>query len=500
MTLFSRIIITSVLCFLVAGCSTPLLYFKSELKAWDHIARAAELEKSENYSQAAKEYTFVAELYPSTSYYQTAVRKAALLNIHPSNSEMDFNAAHKWLQVYLSLPVPPEEKESVRSNIALLKHVIRLETKLVHICKEKDKINAEKDLVLSVAQKQSCKIKTSTRQIEKLEKMLLQSQGQLEEIKKVDLQMHTRKVNGDTNKPSQSAYKIHNFLPEAYSEDTSTTLSQKIGASNSIPVAKNQPTGIPARPQQIETLKEKQPLTQEQPKKDDKTLQVPANDVSKNGSKTIELHKNPSKMDSAALSMNTLKTQHKKDGATEPATGKEKALPPINEKVAAPHSNKVSPRSKKSSAYPYTIQISSFFKKEDSIRAAAEPRNRGNILFTSPAYIQGKGYWYRVFIGLYGSLKEAKKTALELKKQKHPHAFVSKMPFAIQIKTDTPDEDLNAVKTELQSRGFLAYNIPDNPNTNKAALLIGAFRTKKEANKQAGKLRGQGFKPKVVRR
>lgn len=424
MTKFSCTIITLVLCFLVAGCSTPLLYFKSELKAWDHIARATELEKSEDYSQAAQEYALVAERYPSTSYYQTAVRKAALLNIHPSNSKMDFNAADKWLQVYLTLPVPPEEKESIRSNIALLKHISLLETKLVHISKEKDKINAdmatilaEKDLLLSVAQKQSYKIKMSTQQIEKLKEMLSQSQGRLEKIKKVDLQMHTRKVNGDTNKPSKSAYEIHNFLPEANSENASTTLSQELESPNPVAGAQNRPIGIPA---------------------------------------------------------------------------------PMDEEGTALHSNKDNPRSIKSSTYPYTIQISSFFKKEDSIRAATESRNRGDITFTSPVYIQGKGDCYRVFIGSYSTLSEAKKTALELKTQKYPHAFISKMPFTIQIETDTSDEGLNSIKTRLKSSGFLAYNNPDNPN--KAALLIGAFRTEKEAEKQAAKLRGQGFKPKVVRR
>jgi len=128
------------------------------------------------------------------------------------------------------------------------------------------------------------------------------------------------------------------------------------------------------------------------------------------------------------------------------------------------------------------------------------PRNRGDITFTSPGYIQGKGDCYRVFIGSYGTLREANKTALELKNQKYPHAFVSKMPFAIQIQTDTSHEDLNTIKTELQSSGFLAYNTPDNPDTNKTVFLIGAFRTESEALKQAGKLRGQGFKPKVVRR
>ena len=82
--------------------------------------RAAALEDSSEYHQAAQEYSIVAERYPSTSYYKTAVWKAALLSIHPANSEIDYSAALYWLQVYLGLPLSPEEKDSAALYVAMI--------------------------------------------------------------------------------------------------------------------------------------------------------------------------------------------------------------------------------------------------------------------------------------------------------------------------------------------------------------------------------------------
>jgi len=418
---YNRTIIALVLCFAVAGCSKSIIYLKAELKARDHMSRAAELEESMDYFQAAQEYAFVADHYPSTSYYQTAVRKAAFLNIHPSNSKMDFNEALKWLRVYSTLPIFYQERESIQSNIALVKYIKQLQIDLSKVCSEKDKISAEKDKIiaendnlLSVALKQSDKIETSTHQIEELEKTLSQVQDQLDEMKKVDLQIYSDKANGHDSNPAETGQKAIEFFPEAYSPVTSTVHAKEV---DSKPIVITKKIVVP----QINS-------------------QAKVQDLAEDNAET----KNPS-------------------------------------------------------FYPYTIQISSFFQKEDAIHAATELREKGNLSFTSPALIPGKGRWYRVFIGFYESLREAKKTALELKKQKHPHAFVSELPFVIQIETADFDEDLDKTKAGLQSKGYLAYSIPDRVHDN-TALLIGAFRTEKEAAKQAWNPQLTGFKPRVVRR
>ncbi len=150
--------------------------------------------------------------------------------------------------------------------------------------------------------------------------------------------------------------------------------------------------------------------------------------------------------------------------------------------------------------YPYTIQVSSRKNKEASILEAMKLRNKGNSGFVSHAYISGKGDWYRVFIGFYRTVKEAQQAAFELKKQEYVHAFVVKMPYAIQIGVSSKNEELKKLEADLRSKGYLAYSVLDRLYNNKIRLLVGAFRTEKEAEILTKELEKEGFKPKVVRR
>ncbi len=411
----NRIVLALILCFLFAGCSKPLIYVKTELEARDHMTEAAELEKSEDYSQAAQAYALVAEKYPSTAYYATAVHKAALLNIHPSNSKMDVDGALKWFAVYLSLPISDKEKEFVRSNIALLKKLKNMQMNLAKTSSEKKKISSEKKNLASLVRKKSGEMEANTLRIKTLESDLSKTQGQLKEMKKVDLQMHTRKVNGNDSQPVEPVQQAVAVYPEAYSPAESVHHA-----------GETEPEDVPTE-QKIDN-----------PGKDEK------------------------------------------------------------EKVLPPGSTDVKPS--KPDHYPYTIQIYSFFQKEDSLRVAKASRKEGESTFTCPAYIPGKGHWYRVFLGWHRTLKEAKETARKLKKQKYPHALVFKMPFAIRIESDSLEDDLDKIKSELQSKGFLAYGVPGKKCDNKTVLLVGAFKTEEEASQQAWSLREKDFKPIVVRR
>jgi len=150
--------------------------------------------------------------------------------------------------------------------------------------------------------------------------------------------------------------------------------------------------------------------------------------------------------------------------------------------------------------YPYTIQVSSHKNKDASIREAMESRNKGNSGFVSHVYVPGKGDWYRIFIGFYRTVAEAEKTAVELKKQGYLHAFVVKMPFAIQIGLSFKDKELKKLEAALRSQGYLAYSVLDRVYNNKIRLLVGAFPTAKEAAILAKELQREGFKPEVVRR
>ncbi len=162
----SRVIISMVLFFLVAGCSAPFIERESELQARNHMDRAIAFEKSLEYCQAIQEYTIVAESYPSTSYCQAAVWNAALLNIYPANPEIDHSAALHWLQIYLELPLSLEQEESARLYVALLLQIKDLQTELSRTIGVTKKLEAE----------------------------LAQARDELKKMKEVDVRMHRSKA------------------------------------------------------------------------------------------------------------------------------------------------------------------------------------------------------------------------------------------------------------------------------------------------------------------
>lgn len=149
--------------------------------------------------------------------------------------------------------------------------------------------------------------------------------------------------------------------------------------------------------------------------------------------------------------------------------------------------------------YPYTVQVCSVRLKESAINIAKTSRMMGDFAFTSPAYLPEKGDWYRVFVGYYRTSEEAGKAAFALKKRKYPHAFVTKMPFAIQI--DIPfHEDIKKVKAYLESNGCLAYSLSDRISDENTELLIGAFKIKKDAVRFMERLQEDNIKTRLVLR
>jgi len=368
-------VIVIILCFLLAGCVPQFRGLKLESQARSHMERAAALEDSSSFHQAAQEYAIVAERYPSTSYYKRSVWKAALLNIYPANSKIDHSAALFWLNVYLGLSLSSEEKEEAALYVAMLEHVDGLQSQLSSYVAEKDKL-------LAVTREQCRDIATGTQRVKKLEAELAQVRDELKKMKEVDVRMQRIKDEINSSKSNELAQK-----PLELNNDEGNT--QQLSRHNAL------------KPQDF---------------------------------------------------------------------------------------------------FPYTIQVSSGKNKEASILEAMESRNKGNSGFVSHVYIPEKGDWYRVFMGFYRTVEEAEKAAVELKKQMYPHAFVVKMPFAIQVGISSKDEELKILEADLRSKGYLAYSVLDRLYNNKIRLLVGAFPTEKEAAILTEELQKEGFKPTVVQR
>jgi cell division septation protein DedD len=77
---------------------------------------------------------------------------------------------------------------------------------------------------------------------------------------------------------------------------------------------------------------------------------------------------------------------------------------------------------------------------------------------------------------------------------------VVRKPYAIQVGPSDSDKELKQLEADLRTKGYVTYSIPDRGDNGKIRLLIGAFRTEKEAVRLTKKLQEEGFKPKVVRR
>jgi cell division septation protein DedD len=178
----NRNLIVIILCFFLADCATQFRETKLDSQARSHMERAAALEDSSAYHQAAREYAIVAGRYSSTGYYKGAVRKAALLNIHPANSKMDTSAARFWLDVYLGLQLTPEEKENATLYISMIERINGLQSQLSSLVSEKDNL-------LDVTRKQSGDIVTGTQRVGELEAELAKVRDELRKMKEVDVRM-----------------------------------------------------------------------------------------------------------------------------------------------------------------------------------------------------------------------------------------------------------------------------------------------------------------------
>jgi len=177
-----------------------------------------------------------------------------------------------------------------------------------------------------------------------------------------------------------------------------------------------------------------------------------------------------------------------KDQKTTPVSKSQKstAAPKINETVRS--AGKPS---------PYTIQVSAYRNPQTSNRVARKLITGGDPAFTSPIDISGKGKWYRVYIGNYTTLKEARTAAADLKERKFRYVHITKKPYAIEVGFPTSVSEAQELKSALEKKGYLAYSLPDANGSDRVRVLIGAFESNEAAAQLTRKLKKDGFNPKI---
>jgi uncharacterized protein YdiU (UPF0061 family) len=192
-----RHIIITLVCFLLTGCISPSLFSDGELEARNHMAMAAEKEKSSTFQAAIKTYTEISETYPGTSVYKPAVWRAAILNLHPDNPDINTTSAQEWLHLYLKLPLSSAEKEMADVCLGFIQqtNTDRDERdKLLSLIEQQKK---DRENLIQKLKHSRAELEQARRQLKKLrsyEKELSILKDKLEKMKAIDVQIHNNKI------------------------------------------------------------------------------------------------------------------------------------------------------------------------------------------------------------------------------------------------------------------------------------------------------------------
>jgi tetratricopeptide (TPR) repeat protein len=146
---------------------------------------------------------------------------------------------------------------------------------------------------------------------------------------------------------------------------------------------------------------------------------------------------------------------------------------------------------------PYTIQVSAYRDPQTSNRVARKLINRGDPAFTSPVDLTEKGKWYRVYIGNYTTLAEAKIAAAGLKNRKFRYVHIAKKPYTVQVGLPASKSEAQIIMSRLKTKGYLAYSLPAVSGQNQTRILIGAYESRAAAANLARQLKKDGFDPKI---
>ena len=146
---------------------------------------------------------------------------------------------------------------------------------------------------------------------------------------------------------------------------------------------------------------------------------------------------------------------------------------------------------------PYTIQVSAYRDPKTSNRVARKLITGGDPAFTSPVDLAEKGKWYRVYVGNYSTLADAKIAAAGLKDRKFRYVHIAKKPFTIQVGHPASESEAQKLEARLKTKGYLAYSLPVASDQNQIRVLIGAFESRAAAASLAKQLKEDGFDPRI---
>ena len=317
--------------------------------------------------------------------------------------------------------------------------------------------------------------------------------------------------------PHLSAYKskralLINYASKTETDDTkgkSAKVSLKKQTSKPLPPATSQKVVAASEP------KTKKPAVAASKPSSDNKAQKTASASKKQKPAAASQTKKPaaaaSKQSPAVKTQKAATASKKQKPAAAPKT--KKPVTPVTQPSPAVKSQKIAtasktqkpaaaPNTKKKLAppvkpLPYTIQVSAYRDPQTSNRVARKLINSGDPAFTSPVDLTEKGKWYRVYIGNYTTLAEAKVAAAGLKNRKFRYVHIAKKPYTVQVGLPASKSEAQIVMSRLKSKGYMAYSLPAVSGQNQTRILIGAFESQAAAANLAKQLKKDGFNSKI---
>jgi cell division septation protein DedD len=146
-------------------------------------------------------------------------------------------------------------------------------------------------------------------------------------------------------------------------------------------------------------------------------------------------------------------------------------------------------------SYPYSVYLGSYQTRERAEKAVFALQRKGLSPYWVEVHLGEKGVWYRVFNGYYKSQEEAEEF---IKRKGLEDAKPKRTKYATLIGVYATESGAQQKFVSLSRLGYYPYLI-DQAN-GESLLFIGAFLTKKGAERLHSELTSKGVRSRVVER
>jgi len=147
--------------------------------------------------------------------------------------------------------------------------------------------------------------------------------------------------------------------------------------------------------------------------------------------------------------------------------------------------------------FPYSIQLASFNEDNHAVfkKSFQKFQKNGLAPFWVKVDLGGKGFWHRVLAGCFRQKSEAREM---IRAKNLEGAIVADTKFAVRISEYKNEPALRQMITSLETKGYFPYVIKK--AAAKYVLYVGAFYTRKVAQRTVDELTVQGLPSEAVLR